>query len=375
MNINRNNYEEYFILYMDEELSKEDRLKVDFFIQQNPDLKEELDLLLLSKFSPDPNVLYRNKEGLLQEAAPSTPGISNFEEQLLLYLDNELSNEEKSEVEGFISAHPAVKKEFELLEKTKLQPEENIIFANKNSLYKKPGKVHSIQIRWWKIAAAAILILGIGTGTILILNTRKPVSGPTASREINSKNNTKERKENPGNTENLKTHTPEENISNNEFAEVETRKHLNNKAIVNSGKKEIIISKRIPDVLPAPIKNDAPVSADLITSNNLPTPIATKIPVINESTIPDINPEKTKNALTAFQPEKPPVTNAALEPYKNQVVNEQPNIEYASLSGDENKKTRGFFRKVTRLFQKATNINPVNDDDRLYIGAVAVKLK
>jgi anti-sigma factor RsiW len=40
MKIDRHNYEEYFILYMDNELSSDDRGQVEEFIQKNPDLKE-----------------------------------------------------------------------------------------------------------------------------------------------------------------------------------------------------------------------------------------------------------------------------------------------------------------------------------------------
>jgi hypothetical protein len=45
MNINRHNYEEYFILYMDNELDSDDRRMVEAFVLQHPDLKEELDIL------------------------------------------------------------------------------------------------------------------------------------------------------------------------------------------------------------------------------------------------------------------------------------------------------------------------------------------
>ena len=49
MSITRHNYEEYFILYMDNELSSDDRRMVEVFVQQHPDLKEELDILLQYK--------------------------------------------------------------------------------------------------------------------------------------------------------------------------------------------------------------------------------------------------------------------------------------------------------------------------------------
>ncbi|MFZ1533860.1 MAG: hypothetical protein WAT14_06795, partial [Chitinophagaceae bacterium] len=62
MNINYHNYEECFILYMDNELSGDERRMVEAFVQQHPELKEELDLLLQYKLTPDTSVIYSGKE-------------------------------------------------------------------------------------------------------------------------------------------------------------------------------------------------------------------------------------------------------------------------------------------------------------------------
>jgi hypothetical protein len=41
----------------------------------------------------------------------------------------------------------------------------------------------------------------------------------------------------------------------------------------------------------------------------------------------------------------------------------------------QNKKSRGLFRKLTRVFEKNTGIKATTDDDKLHIAAFTVKLK
>ena len=66
MNINRHNYEEFFLLYVDNELSAAERNAVELFVQQNPDLGEELQLLEQSVVSHD-EIIFEDKQRLLKD--------------------------------------------------------------------------------------------------------------------------------------------------------------------------------------------------------------------------------------------------------------------------------------------------------------------
>src|SRR5258708_37145606 len=65
--ITRNNYEEFFLLYVDNELSAADRQIVERFVAENPDLKEEWDLLLQCRIKPDQHLVFTGREDLLKQ--------------------------------------------------------------------------------------------------------------------------------------------------------------------------------------------------------------------------------------------------------------------------------------------------------------------
>jgi len=60
MNINKTNYENYFLLYIDKELSASDQAAVENFVQENPEYAAELASLQKVKIAPD-TIIYTNK--------------------------------------------------------------------------------------------------------------------------------------------------------------------------------------------------------------------------------------------------------------------------------------------------------------------------
>jgi hypothetical protein len=74
MKINTTNYEEYFLLYFDNELSAEQRTAVELFIEENPVYKKEFSLLQQSVLAPE-NIEFEDKILLyrLEEMEASLP--------------------------------------------------------------------------------------------------------------------------------------------------------------------------------------------------------------------------------------------------------------------------------------------------------------
>lgn len=70
MEINRQTYEEFFILYIDDELNREEKLAVEDFVKENPDLEHELSLLKDTIIIPDNRIIFEDREILFKQEKP-----------------------------------------------------------------------------------------------------------------------------------------------------------------------------------------------------------------------------------------------------------------------------------------------------------------
>ena len=93
--INRHNYEEFFLMYVDNELNNEQRAEVELFARQNPDLQKEFEMLQQTKLTADEEIMFAHKTDLLK--IKDSIGIDNYEEFFLLYIDNELNESGKKQ--------------------------------------------------------------------------------------------------------------------------------------------------------------------------------------------------------------------------------------------------------------------------------------
>ena len=168
MKIDRHNYEECFILYWDNELTLSQRQAVENFVNENSDLQEEFNILGETRFIPDNKIQFEEKDFLLNTSAIN---ITNYEEQLLNYIDDELNSAERKEIERTAEKFPLVQQELLLLQKTKLQPEK-IAFPDKSSLYRRE-RVRIISMTWFRVAVAAAIILIAGFTVLQLVNTNK----------------------------------------------------------------------------------------------------------------------------------------------------------------------------------------------------------
>lgn len=177
MNINRHNYEEYFLLYVDNELTDAERSAVEEFVAQNPDLEEELVMMMQSVLKPDTRTVFPHKELLFRNTEEAINEI-NCESWFVLYGDNELTNEEKARVEQFVYSHPQFQAEFELIQQARLAPDHSLVYPHKNALYRTEEDDKVVPFAWWRVAAAAAVVLFLAVAGWLIA-TEKPMGSTT----------------------------------------------------------------------------------------------------------------------------------------------------------------------------------------------------
>ncbi len=133
MNINRHNYEAFFLLYVDNELQPADRKAVDDFVAQNHDLHRELHMLQQAVLDCAEPAEFPHKQNLLKYEHGIC--LSNYEQYFLLDVDNELSQSEKDELEQFVLKHPALQQEYTMLLSAKLKTD-IVNYPFKHKLYK-----------------------------------------------------------------------------------------------------------------------------------------------------------------------------------------------------------------------------------------------
>lgn len=156
MEININNYEVYVIDFFDGMLNEIDSANLLIFLDQNPVLKEEFEILInSSKLIP----LEHNSFDSSLLLKPTNINVNNYDEKLIALIENDLSQSEKDVLLSEINSYPELEKAYELFLKTKLIPDSKILFKNKESLVKTPFRKLPLYTQISAIAALFIAVI------------------------------------------------------------------------------------------------------------------------------------------------------------------------------------------------------------------------
>jgi hypothetical protein len=150
--ITRDNYQELFLLYTDNELSAAERHEVEHFVADHPDLREEWEALLQCRLTPDTRLAFPDRESLLrsgQENAADTGA-------LLYYID------------GLPFLHP----------------DNSIVFPDKDRLYRTARDRRIIPLPWLRAGIAAAVVGALAL--VFLLTARQKPEHPVQPGTVQS---------------------------------------------------------------------------------------------------------------------------------------------------------------------------------------------
>jgi hypothetical protein len=159
MNITRDNYEVFFLDFLEGNLKVDQIDQFLDFLNQNPDLKEELQLFESINI-PEEQAVFSKKEQLYRNMPDHRNGDDT---RIIAYLEDDLSSDERLLFENHLADDHDLNKEYKLFLKTRLIPDHSIHFPNKNKIYRKSG---SKVFLTWMVSIAAMLFLAWGINSI-----------------------------------------------------------------------------------------------------------------------------------------------------------------------------------------------------------------
>ncbi len=139
--------------YVEENLSPELIAELMLFLENNPDLKEELDEFEMHELQPEETFL-PSKADLKKSDTLIT--LDNYEEIIIAEIEGENTAEVSQLLHLFLEKNPDKQSDFIGYQKTKLIAS-SIFFEDKESLKKREGKV--IPLYWWYASAAAVVVI------------------------------------------------------------------------------------------------------------------------------------------------------------------------------------------------------------------------
>jgi hypothetical protein len=177
ISITKENCEEYFVQYYDNELDAVSKKAVEDFVAAHPSVQEDFKLFGQLQITP-------GKEELFSEIASlyHLPAASYTE--LIDYFDGEMPAKEAAHFSEKINNEPLLQQELQLLAQTKLSADTNIKFPRIESLYRKERKDKPVIPLWMRFAAAAAVFIFVAWMAFWRNNGQQPVKEQVANNKV-----------------------------------------------------------------------------------------------------------------------------------------------------------------------------------------------
>ncbi len=151
--INKNNYEAFFLDYLEGNLSEAAQQALNNFLLQYPELRKELNDMQIIEME-------ESYASFSQKELKAIPFKNDFDNFCIAKLENDLTCEELKLFDDFLLADNIRTKTYLQYEKTKLVPNKQVLYPYKSSLKKR----FTILFPYGQIAVAASIMLFIWVG-------------------------------------------------------------------------------------------------------------------------------------------------------------------------------------------------------------------
>jgi hypothetical protein len=190
MKITRENYESFFLDYLEGHL--EEPLVDEFieFLRHHPDLKAELQLFEHLSI-PEESISFTGKDKLYRSSLDDK---THFEHQAVAMLEGDLEDSDKAAFTAYLQHNNGARLEFEQFSKTRLIADETLQYPRKGELYRQPA-IRPMLYRAMRVAAVLLVAMTIWsvwpdkTSDILnppVISDLIPQSDPLHSQEPTS---------------------------------------------------------------------------------------------------------------------------------------------------------------------------------------------
>ena len=162
MKISRENYEMWFMDWLDNNLTGSQAEELNSFLDENPDLQEEFNDLCVLNLRPTACIL-KGKQKLLRSSSDLPE--RQFEILCAAAAENDLREEEQIEIDEIISQDPGKVRTLEIYKRLRLKAPE-IVYPNKRKLFRLSAGQKVYRVVWTGLSAAAVVSIIFLTGVL-----------------------------------------------------------------------------------------------------------------------------------------------------------------------------------------------------------------
>jgi hypothetical protein len=159
--ITQENFEEYCIAYYEGDLSTEEQIHVQNFVQEYPASKAVFAAYARTRLNADRAELFPQKTLLYQNAVEAGESVNdeNYQDFLIAALEHDLDKEQEAELHKFIDKNEQYKKEVAVFSALRLQADGGIHYPDKSALKRRSIAMPAISRRLAGMAAAILILI------------------------------------------------------------------------------------------------------------------------------------------------------------------------------------------------------------------------